>query len=181
MSLLKPNAIKQQSNELRTRSGAKELVALSIVSAMQDQSNQRMPELGREQVETVDGEKSLEQEVQEQSQSNLVLNQSVGAERGRTRMFVRTRLALMSPIILALMAMIMSIGGVDGFVVECDILASTMNWRREMMGSSIKNSNVEVTISQNLVEALKNHCSVAQSTHKGLIKSTGVTGGGEGL
>jgi hypothetical protein len=76
------------------------------------------------------------------------------------------RVALMSPIILALMVMIMSIGGVDGFVVESDILASTMNWRREMMGSSIKNSNVEVTISQNPVEVLRNDRSVAQSSHK---------------
>jgi hypothetical protein len=50
-----------------------------------------------------------------------------------------------------------------------------------MMGSSIKNSNVEVIISQNPVEALRNDCSVAQSSHKGLIKSTGVTGRGEGL
>jgi hypothetical protein len=69
-----PNAIKQQSNKLGTISGAKELVALLIVSAKQDQSNQLMPELGKEQVENVDGEKSLEREVQEQSQSNLVLN-----------------------------------------------------------------------------------------------------------
>jgi hypothetical protein len=37
-----------------TRYGAKELVALSIVSAKQDQSSQR-----REQVKTVDGEKLL--------------------------------------------------------------------------------------------------------------------------
>ena len=50
-----------------------------------------------------------------------------------------------------------------------------------MMRSSIKNSNVEVTISQNPVEALRNNRSVAQSSHKGLIKSTGVTGRGEGL
>jgi hypothetical protein len=35
-SLVVPNAIKQQSNKLGTRSGAKELVALSIVSVMQD-------------------------------------------------------------------------------------------------------------------------------------------------
>jgi hypothetical protein len=40
-----------------------------------------------------------------------------------------------------------------------------------MMGSSIKNSNVEVTISQNPV----------QSSHKGLIKNTGIIGCGEGL
>jgi hypothetical protein len=38
-------------------------------------------------------------------------------------MFVGTRVALMSLIILALIAMIMSIGGVDGFEVERDILA----------------------------------------------------------
>jgi hypothetical protein len=176
-SLVEPNTINQQSNKLGTRSGAKELVALSIVSTKQDQSSQRMPKLSREQVETVDGEKSLVQ-VHEQSQSSLLLNQFVGAECGRTRMFVRTRVALMSPIILALMAMIMSIGSVDGFVVERDILASMMNWRCEMMGSSIKNSNVEVTISQNPVEALRNDRSVAQSSHKGLIKSTGVTGRG---
>jgi hypothetical protein len=69
LSLVKPNTINQQSNELRTRSGAKELVALSIISAKQDQSNQRMPELGKEHVETVDGEKPLEREVQEQSRS----------------------------------------------------------------------------------------------------------------
>jgi hypothetical protein len=50
-----------------------------------------------------------------------------------------------------------------------------------MMGSSIKNSNVELTISLNPVEALRNDRSVAQSSHKGLIKSTGVTGRGEGL
>jgi hypothetical protein len=50
-----------------------------------------------------------------------------------------------------------------------------------MMRSSIKNSNVEVTISQNPMEALKNDCSVVQSSHEGLIKSTGVTGRGEGL
>jgi hypothetical protein len=79
------------------------------------------------------------------------------------------------------MAMIMLIGGVDGFVVERDILASMMNRMREMMGSSIKNSNVEVTISQNPVEALRNDPSVAQSSHKGLIKSTGITGRREGL
>jgi hypothetical protein len=42
-----------------------------------------------------------------------------------------------------------------------------------MMGSSIKNSNVEVTISQNPDEALRNNFLVAQSSHKGLIKSTG--------
>jgi hypothetical protein len=59
-------------------------VALSIVSSKQDQSNQRMPELGKEHVETVDGEKSLEREMQEQSQSSLMLKQSMGAERGRT-------------------------------------------------------------------------------------------------
>ena len=80
-SLVEPNAIKHQSNELRTRSGAKELVALLIVSEMQDQSNKQMPELGKEHVETIDGEKSLEREVQEQSQSSLVLKQSMGAER----------------------------------------------------------------------------------------------------
>jgi hypothetical protein len=180
-SLVVPNTIEQQSNELRTRSGAKELMALLIVSAMQDQSNKQMPELGKEHVKTVDGEKLLERDVQEQSQSSLMLNQFVGAERGRTQMFVGTRVTLMSPIILALMAMIMSIGGVDGFMVERDILESTMNWRREMMGSSIKNSNVEVAISQNPVEALRNNLLVAQSSHKGLIKSTGVTGRGEGL
>jgi hypothetical protein len=118
-------------------------VALSIISTKQDQNNKQMPKLGKEHVETVDGEKSLELEVQAQSQSSLVLNQSMGAECGCTRMFVGTRVALMSPIILALMAMIMSIGVVEGFVVECDILAPTMNRRREMMGSSIKNSNVE--------------------------------------
>ena len=78
----------------------------------------------------------------------------MGAERDHNQMVMRTRVALLSPIILALMAMIMSIGGVDGFMVERDILESTMNWRHEMMGSSIKNSNVEVTISQNAVEAL---------------------------
>jgi hypothetical protein len=50
-----------------------------------------------------------------------------------------------------------------------------------MMGSSIKNSNVEVTRSQNLVEALRNDRSVAQTSHKGLIKNTGVTGRGGGL
>jgi hypothetical protein len=50
-----------------------------------------------------------------------------------------------------------------------------------MLGSSIKNSNVEVTISQNPVEALRNDRSVAQTSHKGLIKNTGVTGRGEGL
>jgi hypothetical protein len=122
-SLVVPKAIKQQSNKLGTRSGAKELVALSIVSAMQDQSNKQMPELGKEHVKTADGEKSLEREVQEQSQSSLMLNQSVGAEYGRTQMFVGTRVALMSLIILALIAMIMSIGGVDGFEVERDILA----------------------------------------------------------
>jgi hypothetical protein len=54
------------------------------------------------------------------------------------------------------MAMIMSIGGVD---------VSTMNRRREMMGSSIKNSNVEVTISQNPDEALRNYLLDAQSSH----------------
>jgi hypothetical protein len=63
-------------------------------------------------------------------------------------MFVKTRVALLSRIIFALMAMIMSIGGVDGLVVEHDILVSTMNGRREMMGSSIKNSHVQVTISR---------------------------------
>jgi hypothetical protein len=124
MSLVMPNTTKQQSDKLRTRSRAKELVALSIISAMQDQSNQRMPELGEEQVETVEGEKSLEREVQEQSQSNLVLNQSMGGECGHTRMFVGMRVTLMSPIILALMAMIMSIGGVDGFGW------SVTSWRR---------------------------------------------------
>jgi hypothetical protein len=113
-------------------------------------------ELGKEQVENVDGEKSLEREVREQSQSSLVLNQFVGARHGRTRMFVGTRVALRSPIILTLMAMIMSIGGVD---------VSTMNRRREMMGSSIKNSNVEVTISQNPDEALRNYLLDAQSSH----------------
>jgi hypothetical protein len=72
--------------------------------------------------------------------------------------------------------MIMSTGGVDGFVVECDILALTMNRWLEMMGSSsIKNINVEVTICQNSVEVLRNDCSVVQSSHKGLIKSTGIT------
>jgi hypothetical protein len=50
-----------------------------------------------------------------------------------------------------------------------------------MMGRSIKNSNVEVTISQNPVEALRSDLSVAQSSHKGLIKNTGVTEHGEGL
>jgi hypothetical protein len=54
-----------------------------------------------------------------------------------------------------------------------------------MMRSSIKNSNVEVTISQNQnpVEALRlrNDRSVAQSSHKGLIKNTGITGRGGGL
>jgi hypothetical protein len=140
-----------------------------------------MPKLGKELVETVDGEKSLEREVREQSQSSLVLKQSMGAERDRTRMFVRTRVALLTHIILALANMIMSFGGVDGFVVERDILVSTMNRRRVMMGSSIENSNVEVTISQNPVEVLKNNRSVAQSSHKGLIKSTGITGRGEGL
>jgi hypothetical protein len=50
-----------------------------------------------------------------------------------------------------------------------------------MMGSSIKNSNVEVTISQNLVEALRNDLSVAQTSPKGLIKNTGITGRGDGL
>ena len=50
-----------------------------------------------------------------------------------------------------------------------------------MMGSSIKNSNAEVTISQNPVEALRNNRSVAQSSHKGLIKSTGITRRGEEL
>jgi hypothetical protein len=84
--------------------------------------------------------------------------------------------ALLSPIILALMAMIMLISGVDGFVVERDILASTM--RREMMGSSIKNSNVEVTISRN---PDGNDLYDAQSSHKGLTKSTGVTGHKKGL
>jgi hypothetical protein len=49
------------------------------------------------------------------------------------------------------------------------------------MGSSIKNSNVEVTISQNLVEALRNNRPVAQTSHKGLIKNTGITGRGGGL
>jgi hypothetical protein len=67
MSLVEPNANKQQSNELRISSRTKELVALSIVSAKQDQSNQLMPELGKEQVENVDGEKLLEREVREQS------------------------------------------------------------------------------------------------------------------
>jgi hypothetical protein len=74
------------------------------------------------------------------------------------------------------MAMIMLISGVDGFVVERDILASTM--RREMMGSSIKNSNVEVTISRN---PDGNDLYDAQSSHKGLTKSTGVTGHKKGL
>jgi hypothetical protein len=61
-------------------------------------------------------------------------------------------------------------------VVECDILALTMNRWLEMMGSSsIKNINVEVTICQNSVEVLRNDCSVVQSSHKGLIKSTGIT------
>jgi hypothetical protein len=60
MSLVKPITIKQQSNMLGTRSGAKELVALSNVSAKQDQSNQQKPELGEEQVVDIDGEKSLE-------------------------------------------------------------------------------------------------------------------------
>jgi hypothetical protein len=50
-----------------------------------------------------------------------------------------------------------------------------------MMGSSIKNSNVEVTINQNPVEALRSDLSVVQSSHKGLIKNTGVTGHGKGL
>jgi hypothetical protein len=50
-----------------------------------------------------------------------------------------------------------------------------------MMRSSIKNSNVEVTISQNPVEVLRNDRSVVQSSHEGLIKSTSVTGRGEGL
>jgi hypothetical protein len=50
-----------------------------------------------------------------------------------------------------------------------------------MMRSSIKNSNFEVTISQNPMEALRNNRSVVQSSHKGLIKSTGITGHGEGL
>jgi hypothetical protein len=52
-----------------------------------------------------------------------------------------------------------------------------------MIGSSIKNSNsnVEVTISQNPLEALRNDRSVAQTSHKGLIKNTGITGRGEGL
>jgi hypothetical protein len=50
-----------------------------------------------------------------------------------------------------------------------------------MMGSSIKNSNVEATISQNPVEALRCNHSVAQSSHKGLIKNTGITEHGEGL
>jgi hypothetical protein len=40
-------------------------VALSIVSVKQDQSNQLMPELGEEQVKNINGEKSLEREVQE--------------------------------------------------------------------------------------------------------------------
>jgi hypothetical protein len=80
--------------------------------------------------------------------------------------------ALLTHIILALATMIMLIGGVDGFVVERDILASTMNRRREMMGSSIKNSNVEVTISQNPVEALRHDrlvlgCAIkSQGTHQ---------------
>jgi hypothetical protein len=65
MSLVEPNANKQQSNELRTSSREKELVALSIVSAKQDQSNQLMPELGKEQVKNINGEKSLKREVQE--------------------------------------------------------------------------------------------------------------------
>jgi hypothetical protein len=50
-----------------------------------------------------------------------------------------------------------------------------------MTRSSIKNSNVEVTISQNPVEVLRNDRSVVQSSHEGLIKSTSVTGCGEGL
>jgi hypothetical protein len=53
MSLVKPKANKQQPNELRTRSGAKELIALLAVSPKQDQSNQRMLELGVEQVENI--------------------------------------------------------------------------------------------------------------------------------
>jgi hypothetical protein len=81
-------------------------------------------------------------------------------------MIVRTRVALLTQIILALATMIMSTSGANGFVVERDILASTMNRRREMMGSSIKNSNVEVTISQNPMEALRNDRSVVQSSHK---------------
>jgi hypothetical protein len=51
-----------------------------------------------------------------------------------------------------------------------------------MMGSSIKKSNFEVTISQNPMEVPRNDCSVTQSSHKGLIKNNGVTTGcGEGL
>lgn len=102
-SLVEPKLINQQSNELGTRSGANELIALSIVSGMQDQSNKQMPELGGEQVKTVDGEKSLERAVHEQSLSSLVLSQSVGADRGCTRMFVRTRVPPLSRVILALM------------------------------------------------------------------------------
>jgi hypothetical protein len=78
-SLIKPNTIKQQSNKLGKRSRAKELVALLIISTMQDQSNQQMPELDVEQVKNLNRENSLEQEVQEQSESNLVLNQFVGS------------------------------------------------------------------------------------------------------
>jgi hypothetical protein len=132
---------------------------------MQNQSNKQMPELGKEHVKTIDGEKSLEREVQEQSQSSLVLKQSMGAERGHTRMIVRTRVALLTQIILALATMIMSTAGANGFVVERDILASRINRRREMMGSSIKNSNVEVTISQNPVEALRNDRLLEGSKH----------------
>jgi hypothetical protein len=89
----------------------------------------------------------LVREVREQSESNLMLDKFMGAESGRTRMFARMRVALLSQFILAL-AMIMSIGHANGFVVERDILTSTMNRRREiMMGSSIKNSH-DVTISQ---------------------------------
>jgi hypothetical protein len=53
-----------------------------------------MPELGVEQVKNVNGEKLLEREVGEQSESNLVLNQFMGAECGYARMLVRTRVVL---------------------------------------------------------------------------------------
>jgi hypothetical protein len=63
------------------------------------------------------------------------------------------------------------------FLVSEDthVFLGAQMWRCEMMGSSIKNSHVEVTISQNPIEALRNDLSDAQSSHKGLIKSTGVT------
>jgi hypothetical protein len=75
-SLIKPNAIKQQSNELGKRSGTKELVALLIISAMQDQSSQQMPKLGVEQVKNVNREKSLEQEVAVESWCNAIRMQT---------------------------------------------------------------------------------------------------------